>query len=63
MLGYEERALVSTDYTNDPRSAIVDGLLTIVVNGTQAKVCARYDDELGNSCHLVDAALLVGAAL
>ncbi|MFZ9620831.1 MAG: ArsJ-associated glyceraldehyde-3-phosphate dehydrogenase, partial [Prochlorococcaceae cyanobacterium] len=35
ILGYEERPLVSVDYVNDDRSAIVDGLSTMVVNGTQ----------------------------
>jgi glyceraldehyde 3-phosphate dehydrogenase len=40
ILGYETRALVSSDFTNDPRSAIVDAQSTMVVNGTQVKVYA-----------------------
>jgi len=47
ILGYEERPLVSVDYTNDPRSAIVDALSTMVIDGTQVKVLAWYDNEWG----------------
>ena len=45
--GTRDRPLVSADYVNDPRSSIVDGLSTMVVNGTQLKVYAWYDNELG----------------
>lgn len=61
ILGYEPRPLVSADYTNDPRSAIVDALSTMVVNGTQAKIYAWYDNESGYANRLVDVALMVGA--
>jgi glyceraldehyde 3-phosphate dehydrogenase len=54
ILGYETRPLVSVDYVNDPRSAIVDGLSTMVVNGTQLKVYAWYDNEWGYSCRMAD---------
>lgn len=47
ILGYEERPLVSVDYTNDPRSSIIDAASTMVVNGTQLKVLAWYDNEWG----------------
>jgi glyceraldehyde 3-phosphate dehydrogenase len=47
ILGYEERPLVSADYRGDPRSAIVDALSTMVVDGTQVKVLAWYDNEIG----------------
>ena len=47
ILGYEERPLVSIDYTNDPRSAIIDAPSTLVVDGTQVKVLAWYDNEWG----------------
>ena len=47
ILGFEERPLVSTDFTDDPRSAIIDGPSTMVVNGTQAKIYAWYDNEWG----------------
>ncbi|MEL6594295.1 MAG: ArsJ-associated glyceraldehyde-3-phosphate dehydrogenase [Pseudomonadota bacterium] len=60
ILGYEERPLVSTDYTNDERSSIVDAPSTMVINGTQVKVYAWYDNEMGYARRLVDVALMVG---
>ena len=63
ILGYETRPLVSSDYTNDPRSSIVDAPSTMVVNGTQLKVYAWYDNEYGYANRLVDVALMVGAKL
>ena len=63
ILGYETRPLVSTDYTNDPRSSIIDAPSTMVVNGTQLKVYAWYDNEWGYANRLVDVALMVGASL
>ncbi len=63
ILGYEERPLVSADYTNDTRSTIVDALSTMVVNGTQVKIYAWYDNEMGYAHRLVDVALMVGDAL
>ncbi|MDM7937406.1 MAG: ArsJ-associated glyceraldehyde-3-phosphate dehydrogenase [Cyanobium sp. CZS 48M] len=61
ILGYETRPLVSIDYVNDPRSAIVDALSTLVVNGTQLKVYAWYDNEWGYSCRMADLACHVAA--
>ena len=63
ILGFETRPLVSADYTNDRRSSIVDGPSTMVVNGTQVKVYAWYDNEMGYAHRLVDVALMVGASL
>ncbi|PQO23313.1 type I glyceraldehyde-3-phosphate dehydrogenase [Rhodobacteraceae bacterium WD3A24] len=63
ILGYEERPLVSADYTNDTRSSIVDAPSTMVVNGTQVKIYAWYDNEMGYAHRLVDVALMVGGAL
>ena len=63
ILGYEERPLVSCDYINDPRSAIVDAPSTMVVNGTQVKVYAWYDNEWGYACRLADVARMVARAL
>jgi glyceraldehyde 3-phosphate dehydrogenase len=54
ILGYETRPLVSVDYVNDARSAIVDALSTMVVNGTQLKVYAWYDNEWGYSSRMAD---------
>lgn len=47
ILGYEERPLVSIDFKDDPRSAIIDALSTMVVDNTQVKVLAWYDNEWG----------------
>ncbi|MEC7257595.1 MAG: ArsJ-associated glyceraldehyde-3-phosphate dehydrogenase [Pseudomonadota bacterium] len=63
ILGYETRPLVSADYTNDPRSSIIDAPSTMVVNGTQLKVFAWYDNEWGYAQRLADVALMVGASL
>lgn len=63
ILGYETRPLVSTDYTNDPRSGIIDAPSTMVVNGTQVKLYVWYDNEWGYAHRLVDVALMVGASL
>lgn len=63
ILGYESRPLVSADYTNDTRSSIVDGPSTMVVNGTQVKVYAWYDNEMGYAHRLVDVASMVGHSL
>jgi glyceraldehyde 3-phosphate dehydrogenase len=63
ILGYEERPLVSTDYTNDTRSGIVDAPSTMVVNGTQVKLYVWYDNEMGYAHRLVDVALMVGGKL
>ncbi|MCA0939398.1 ArsJ-associated glyceraldehyde-3-phosphate dehydrogenase [Salipiger pacificus] len=63
ILGYEERPLVSSDYTNDTRSSIIDAPSTMVVNGTQVKVYAWYDNEMGYAHRLVDVAMMVGGRL
>ena len=63
ILGYEERPLVSADYTNDPRSSIVDAPSTMVVNGTQVKIYAWYDNEYGYAFRLADITRLVLDAL
>jgi glyceraldehyde 3-phosphate dehydrogenase len=62
ILGYETRPLVSIDYRTDPRSSIVDGPFTMVVNGTQVKVFAWYDNEWGYANRTAELALKVGRA-
>ncbi|MDA1077167.1 MAG: ArsJ-associated glyceraldehyde-3-phosphate dehydrogenase [Proteobacteria bacterium] len=47
ILGYEERPLVSADYKGDTRSSIIDALSTMVIDHTQVKVLAWYDNEIG----------------
>lgn len=63
ILGFETRPLVSCDFTNDPRSAIVDGPSTLVINGTQVKVYAWYDNEWGYACRLADIVRMVAGSM
>ncbi len=59
ILGYSEEPLVSSDLRQDPRSAIVDGLSTMIVGSSTAKVIAWYDNEWGYSCRVADLIALV----
>ena len=56
ILGFEPLPLVSIDYQGDTRSAIIDGLSTLVTDGTMLKVYAWYDNEMGYACRMVDLA-------
>jgi glyceraldehyde 3-phosphate dehydrogenase len=59
ILGYSEEPLVSSDLRQDPRSAIVDGLSTMVIGGNMVKIIAWYDNEWGYSCRVADLIALV----
>jgi glyceraldehyde 3-phosphate dehydrogenase len=63
ILGFEERPLVSADFVNDPRSSIVDGPSTMVVDGAQVKILAWYDNEWGYVNRLVELTAKVAAGL
>lgn len=63
ILGYETRPLVSVDYKDDPRSAIVDALSTMVVNGTSVKILVWYDNEIGYVNRMVELAQKVATSL
>jgi glyceraldehyde 3-phosphate dehydrogenase len=63
ILGFEERPLVSADFLNDPRSSIVDGPSTMVIDGTQLKVLAWYDNEWGYVNRLVELTAKVARTL
>jgi glyceraldehyde 3-phosphate dehydrogenase len=63
ILGYEERPLVSVDFKDDPRSGIVDALSTNVIDGTQVKVLAWYDNEWGYANRLVELAATVASGV
>lgn len=56
ILGFEAKPLVSVDYRGDTRSAVIDGLSTLVTDGTMLKVYAWYDNEMGYACRMVDLA-------
>jgi glyceraldehyde 3-phosphate dehydrogenase len=61
ILGYEVKPLVSTDYTNDTRSAIIDALSTQVIDGTLVKIYAWYDNEAGYSKRMAELCNIVAA--
>jgi len=63
ILGYEEDALVSTDYTNDPRSSIIDSISTMIVDGTMVKLYCWYDNEMGYSKRMAELVNIVGSKL
>jgi glyceraldehyde 3-phosphate dehydrogenase len=63
ILGYTEEPLVSTDFKGDNRSSIIDGLSTMVMNGTMVKVVTWYDNEWGYSCRTADLAALMAKSL
>jgi glyceraldehyde 3-phosphate dehydrogenase len=57
ILAYNDLPLVSVDFNGDPHSSIFDATLTKVIEGTQVKVCAWYDNEWGFSNRMIDATL------
>ncbi|SFM17309.1 glyceraldehyde-3-phosphate dehydrogenase [Salibacterium qingdaonense] len=63
ILGFSRDPLVSIDYNKDPRSAVIDGMSTMVQNDRQVKIIAWYDNEWGYSCRVVDLARYVGRFL
>jgi glyceraldehyde 3-phosphate dehydrogenase len=62
ILAYSDEPLVSSDIVQSTYSAIFDAPLTSVVDGTQLKVVAWYDNEWGYSNRLVELAARVAAA-
>ncbi|MDC9725316.1 MAG: ArsJ-associated glyceraldehyde-3-phosphate dehydrogenase [Gammaproteobacteria bacterium] len=63
ILGYETRPLVSADYTNDPRSGIIDAPSTMVIDGTQVKILAWYDNEWGYVNRMIDLANMIARSM
>ena len=63
VLGFEDRPLVSADYTNDTRSGIVDGPSTMVIDGRMLKVLVWYDNEYGYVHRMAELASIVGASI
>ncbi len=63
ILGVEERPLVSVDFKGDPRSAIIDAPSTMVVDGTQLKILAWYDNEMGYVHRMMELCRKVAARL
>jgi glyceraldehyde 3-phosphate dehydrogenase len=63
ILGFEDRPLVSADYTNDTRSGIVDGPSTMVIDQRMVKVLIWYDNEYGYAFRMADLATRVADTL
>jgi glyceraldehyde 3-phosphate dehydrogenase len=63
IMAYEQRPLVSVDFKGDPHSAIVDALSTMVIDGTQVKILAWYDNEIGYVHRMMELARKVGHSL
>lgn len=63
IFGYEERPLVSIDFRSDPRSGVLDALSTMVVDGTQLKLLAWYDNEFGYVHRMMELARRAGRSL
>jgi glyceraldehyde 3-phosphate dehydrogenase len=53
VLGASDEQLVSSDIIQDPRAAIVDLTMTLVVDGDLVKVMAWYDNEWGYSNQMI----------
>jgi glyceraldehyde 3-phosphate dehydrogenase (phosphorylating) len=56
ILAYSEEPLVATDIVGSPYSAVFDAPLTSVIDGTQVKVVAWYDNEWGYATRMVELA-------
>ncbi len=63
VLAYEKRPLVSVDFKDDPHSAVIDALSTMVVDGTCVKVLAWYDNEIGYVNRMIELAQKIGSSL
>ena len=55
--------LVSVDFNTNPKSAIIDGLSTMVIGKRKVKVLAWYDNEWGYSARVIDLTKKVADAL
>lgn len=60
ILAVTDEPLVSTDFTGNPASSIVDLGLTQIVDGDFLKVFAWYDNEWGYANRLVEEVVMVG---
>jgi len=54
ILGYTDEAVVSTDFTSDPRTSIFDAEAGIMLNPNFVKVVSWYDNEWGYSNKVVE---------
>ena len=57
ILGFETRPLVSVDYEGETCSSVIDAPSTMVVNDTQVKLLAWYDNEIGYVLRMMELAV------
>jgi len=62
-LEYCDEPLVSRDFNGYPKSSIVDGLSTMVIDGTMVKVISWYDNEWGYSNLVVELSQMIAKSL
>ncbi|MEM8974364.1 MAG: ArsJ-associated glyceraldehyde-3-phosphate dehydrogenase [Pseudomonadota bacterium] len=62
ILDFEDRPLVSSDFKTDAHSSIIDAKSTMVVDGTQVKIIAWYDNEWGYVNRMVELLARVATA-
>ena len=63
ILGYNDKPLVSIDFTNDKHSSIFDATQTRVIDEHLVHVTAWYDNEWGFSNRMCDTAIAIGKTL
>ncbi|WP_417552629.1 type I glyceraldehyde-3-phosphate dehydrogenase [Marinomonas fungiae] len=56
LLGYTQEAHASVDFNHDPRSVIIDGTQTQVVDGRLIKLLCWFDNEWGYANRMLDVA-------
>ena len=56
LLGYTQEAHASVDFNHDPRSVIIDGTQTQVVDGRLVKLLCWFDNEWGYANRMLDVA-------
>lgn len=63
ILGYNDKPLVSIDFTHDSHSAIFDASFTRVIDNNVLHITAWYDNEWGFSNRMCDTAVAIGKTL
>ncbi|MBR5904555.1 MAG: type I glyceraldehyde-3-phosphate dehydrogenase [Alphaproteobacteria bacterium] len=63
ILGYNDKPLVSIDFTHNPHSAIFDATQTKVIDDNVLHITAWYDNEWGFSNRMCDTAVEIGKLL
>ncbi|MBM6550529.1 type I glyceraldehyde-3-phosphate dehydrogenase [Marinomonas ostreistagni] len=56
LLGYTQEAHASVDFNHDPRSVVIDGTQTQVVDGRLVKLLCWFDNEWGYANRMLDVA-------